>query len=34
MKPVLYFMHTDGQNIEVSAVSVIQNFGQKWSYSY
>jgi len=32
MKPVLYFIHTDGQIFGLSAVIVFQNFGDKWSY--
>ena len=31
MKPVMHFMHTDGQIFEQRAVSVFRNFGEKWS---
>ena len=34
MKPVLYFIHTDGQMFGSSALSVFENFREKWSYYY
>ena len=34
MKPVLYFIHADGQIFGSSAMSGIENFKEKWSYYY
>jgi len=33
MKPVPYFINTDGQTFGSTALSVSRNFGEKWSYS-
>jgi len=34
MKPVLYFIYTDGQTFGLKAMGVFPNFGEKLSYSY